>query len=105
MQELPKQSMIGDPIPTFRCADDRAARPHDLGCRAHTFYRLIKVQVQRISRICGQHNIKRLINRHHGGGTDLLNAPRVRLIEVSSEDAGDRFLVVQGCIDQEVRTG
>ena len=101
-QQLAIQSMLGDAIPTFRGDDDGPTWLHNLRCCAHALDCLIQVQVQWVSGIGRNNDIKGLLDRDHRSAFSKRAARGMGFVQLAGKNAGDLLMLVQGNVDYEL---
>ena len=75
VQELPVRAVVRQAVPALRRADDRAARPHDLGGGRHALHGLVEVLVERIAAVGRDHDVEW---RRDGAASPRAAPPRRR---------------------------
>src|SRR5215471_19969327 len=96
--------MVWNAVPAFGRADDRAAPLHYFGGSGHSFYGLIEILIERIARICGDHNIEWFIHTAHRVLTRNTTCGGVLLKQVAGESCRDLLIAVECDIEGKIYT-
>ena len=100
-QEAVERAAGRDALAALGGEHEESARLEDARAGAHALHALVKVLVERIAGVGGDHDVEGGVHALHGGLPHEVAPGAVGEEEVAGEHAGDVALVVEGDVEQE----